>query len=65
MAGGEYTVASQQVLELAARSGCSAYDCEFVGLAQDLRVVFVTGDRQILAAFPSTAVSPSAFVARR
>ena len=65
MAGGEYTVASQQVLELAARSGCSAYDCEFVGLARDLRVSFVTGDRQILAAFQSTAISPTAFVARR
>jgi predicted nucleic acid-binding protein len=65
MAGGEYSVASQQVLQLVARSGCSAYDCEFVGLAQDLRVSFVTGDRQILAAFPPTAVSPAAFVARR
>ncbi|PYN33217.1 MAG: VapC toxin family PIN domain ribonuclease, partial [Candidatus Rokuibacteriota bacterium] len=48
-----------------ARSGCAAYDCEFVGLAQDLRVSFVTGDRQILAAFPPTAVSPRAFLARR
>ncbi len=65
MAGGEYTVTSQQVLQLAARGGCSAYDCEFVGLAQDLRVAFVTSDRKILAAFPSTAVSPTAFVARR
>ena len=65
MAGGEYTVASQQVLGLAARSGCSAYDCEFVGLARDLRVSFVTGDRQILAAFPSTAISPTAFGTRR
>jgi hypothetical protein len=36
-----------------------------VGLAQDLRVSFVTGDRQVLAAFPSTAVSTRAFVARR
>jgi predicted nucleic acid-binding protein len=65
MAGGEYSVASQQVLQLAARTGCSAYDCEFVGLAQDLRVWFVTSDRQILTAFPSTAVSPASFVAPR
>jgi predicted nucleic acid-binding protein len=40
-------VASQQVLELAIRSRCSAYDCEFIALAQDLRVPFVTADRQV------------------
>ncbi len=65
MAGGEYTVASQPVLQLAARTGCSAYDCEFVVLALDLHVWFVTSDRPILSAFPSTAVSPAAFAARR
>jgi predicted nucleic acid-binding protein len=49
------------VLELASRSGCSAYDCEFVALAQDLEVPLVTNDRQILKAFPTIAISPSAF----
>jgi predicted nucleic acid-binding protein len=49
-------------LQLAAESGCSAYDCEFVALARDLEVPLVTADRQLLAAFPSTAVSPEAFV---
>jgi predicted nucleic acid-binding protein len=63
MVGAEYGVASQPVLQLAIQSRCSAYDCEFVALAQDLRVPFVTADRQILAAFPSTAVSPADFVA--
>jgi predicted nucleic acid-binding protein len=63
MVGAEYGVASQPVLQLAIQSRCSAYDCEFVALAQDLRVPFVTADRQILAAFPSTAVSPAHFVA--
>jgi predicted nucleic acid-binding protein len=62
MGGAEFSVASQQVLELAIRSRCSAYDCEFIALAQDLRVPFVTADRQVLAAFPSTAVSPTKFV---
>lgn len=65
MTGGEYGVASQQVLPLAAESGCSAYDCEFVALAQDLGVTFVTADRQVRAAFPSVAVSPEAFIAAR
>lgn len=63
LAGHEYSVVSRQVLELASRSGCSAYDCEFVALAQDLEVPLVTNDRQILKAFPTIAVSPSAFTA--
>jgi predicted nucleic acid-binding protein len=62
MGGAEFSVVSQHVLELAIRSRCSAYDCEFIALAQDLRVPFVTADRQVLAAFPSTAVSPTEFV---
>jgi len=61
--GHEYSVVSRQVLALASRSGCSAYDCEFVVLAQDLEVPLVTNDRQILKAFPTIAVSPSAFTA--
>lgn len=61
--GHEYSVVSRQVLALASRSGCSAYDCEFVALAQDLKVPLVTNDRQILKAFPTIAVSPSAFTA--
>ena len=63
LTGHEYSVVSRQVLDLASRSGCSAYDCEFVALAQDLEVPLVTNDRQILKAFPTLAVSPSAFTA--
>lgn len=63
LTGHEYSVVSRQVLELASRSGCSAYDCEFVALAQDLEAPLVTTDRQILKAFPTIAVSPSAFTA--
>ncbi len=63
LTGHEYSVVSRQVLELASRSGCSAYDCEFVALAQDLEVPLVTNDRQVLKAFPTIAISPSAFTA--
>ncbi|MBM4132656.1 MAG: type II toxin-antitoxin system VapC family toxin [Nitrospira sp.] len=63
MAGREYSVLSHDVLQLAARSGCSAYDCEFVALAQNLEVAFVTSDRQVLRAFPAIAVSPDQFTA--
>ncbi|MDF0649907.1 MAG: type II toxin-antitoxin system VapC family toxin [Nitrospira sp.] len=38
LTGHEYSVVSRHVLNLAAQFGCSAYDCEFVTLAQDLRV---------------------------
>lgn len=63
MAGREYNVLSHDVLQLAARSGCSAYDCEFVALAQDLGVAFVTSDRQVLKAFPTIGVSLDQFAA--
>ncbi len=54
--GGEYSAGSTAVLELAARSGSSAYDCEFVTLARDLQIPLVTNNRQILADFPEIAV---------
>ena len=61
MAGREFTVETQTVLELARESGCTAYDCEFVALASDLRVRLVTSDREILAAFPTLAVALEQF----
>jgi predicted nucleic acid-binding protein len=57
----EYEVLSVHILELAAQSGCSAYDCEFVALARQLGVSSVTWDREILTAFPDSAVSPERF----
>jgi len=43
----EFTVTSWEVHNLAAESGCTAYDCEFVALALDLAVPLVTVDRQV------------------
>lgn len=60
--GREYAVQSSQVLQSAATSGCTAYDCEFVVLAQALGVPLVTSDQQVLRAFPATAVSPQQFL---
>lgn len=62
MVGQEYEVASADVLRLAARSGCTAYDCEFVALAQELGVVLVTVDREVLREFPEVAVGLEEYV---
>lgn len=51
-----------RVIELAVQSGCTAYDCEFVSLAEGLSVPLVTSDKKLLAAFPEIAVSMDAFV---
>lgn len=57
-----YAVDTVGVLELAAQSGCSAYDCEFVSLARELGLHLVTLDGQLLQSFGPLAVSPSEFV---
>ncbi len=63
MSGRERDVSSAHVLRLAAESGCSAYDCEFVALAQDLHVPLVTVDKQVLSQFPDVAIALEKFVA--
>jgi len=64
MVGSEYQVASAPVLNLVSTSTCSAYDCEFVALAQDLGAPLVTVDAQILDQFPSVATSLETFLSR-
>lgn len=62
MEGREYEADSSDVLHLVTQSKCSAYDCEFVAVAQELRVPLVTADKQILRDFPSLALSLTSFV---
>ena len=59
--GREYEVSSYEVLRLASGSKCSAYDCEFIAIANDLKVPLVTVDRQLLREFPKVAVPLSSF----
>ncbi len=61
LAGREYAVPSERVIETADDCTCSAYDCEFVVLAQDLGIRLVTADQQILREFPEIASSPREF----
>lgn len=63
MQGREYDVDSRRVLSLVASSACSAYDCEFVALAEDLGVPLITVDKGILSQFPRIAISLDSFVA--
>jgi predicted nucleic acid-binding protein len=62
--GNEFDVDTPSVLSLAASSGCTAYDCEYVALAQHLNVPLVTTDKALVKAFPSVAVSLEAFARR-
>jgi predicted nucleic acid-binding protein len=55
MEGGDFGVPAAEVLGTAIASGCTAYDCEFVVLAQDLDVKLITLDRAVLKAFPQVA----------
>jgi predicted nucleic acid-binding protein len=57
----EYEVDVRDVLALADQSPCSAYDCEFVALAQSFGVKLITLDRKVLGAFPDVAASPANF----
>ena len=61
MRGQEFEIVSARVLRLAATSGCSAYDCEFVALAQGLGVTMVTSDRILVTRFKPTVSSMREF----
>lgn len=57
LTGLEFEVDSRSVLELVRESDCSAYDCEFVVLAEKLKTKLVTMDKKLLKAFPKKAVA--------
>jgi predicted nucleic acid-binding protein len=58
----EFAVPSAVVLAEAARSSCSAYDCEYAVLAKELGVALVTTDKGLLKAFADVAVKPEDYV---
>lgn len=59
--GREYVGTGDRVLRLVPDSPCSAYDLEYVALADQLCVPLVTSDRQVLRSFPHLAVAPAEF----
>ena len=52
----EFQVSSLDVLSLVSQSTCSAYDCEFVALALNLKTIVVTSDKKIIKQFSKRAV---------
>jgi predicted nucleic acid-binding protein len=60
LAGSEFEVDSKAVLGLVRDSDCSAYDCEFIALANKLHVKLVTMDAKLLRAFPKRTISLAA-----
>ena len=48
----EYEVETSDVLRLSKQSKCSAYDCEYVALAEFLDLKLVTADTKLARAFP-------------
>jgi predicted nucleic acid-binding protein len=48
----EYELETVDVLRLSKESKCSAYDCEYVALAEFLDLVLVTADGKLAKAFP-------------
>ena len=52
----EYKISSSRIMELVNSSNCSAYDCEFVALAQHLDIPLITVDKKILREFPKVAM---------
>jgi predicted nucleic acid-binding protein len=58
----EFEVSSHHVMQLVNSSNCSAYDCEFVALAQYLDIPLITADKKILREFPEIAKSPENYL---
>ena len=62
LAEGEHFVGDDLVLDVIATSALTAYDGEFVALANALSVPLVTADNAVLKAFPERALTMETFL---
>lgn len=62
LAGKEYQVSSAHVIKLLCAGNCSAYDYEFVALAQHLNTHLITADKKILKEFPDIVKSVDSYL---
>jgi predicted nucleic acid-binding protein len=58
----EHIVLSRDVLAIATKSRCSAYDAEYVSLAREFGIPLVTSDKRLWKLFPKLAMSPLEFL---
>lgn len=58
MEGQSYDLPAQRVLSTARRTGCSAYDSQYICLAEDLGLKLFTFDKNVLKVCPEIAVKP-------
>ncbi len=63
LTGNEYEISSAHIMQLVNTSQRSAYECEFVALAQYLDIPLVTADKKLLNEFPDLAKSLDSYVA--
>ena len=63
VADADLQASTEECLKLAERGGVSAYDAEFVLVAERLGLPLVTADRKIVKAFPEIAISLESFAA--
>ncbi len=62
MSDSEYAVNSVRVMEKVKRSKCTAYDCEYVVLAEAFDCNLITKDKEIIKYFPDIAIDLERFV---
>ena len=58
----EIPVPHSRALEMASETGLSAYDCEFLVVAQEVNSQLLTEDKKVLERFPELAVSLNEFL---
>lgn len=63
--GREYAVTGRIALDLTFSSSMSAYDCEYVALADEFNCTLVSGDHKLVKAFPKRAVLLADFGKKR
>lgn len=61
----EYEISSAHIMQLVESSQCSAYDCEFISLAQYLDVPLITTDKKILREFPEITQTAESYLPSR
>ncbi len=59
----EYEISSAHIMQLVQSSQCSAYDCEFIALAQYLDIPLITADKKVLREFPEITHTAKSYLA--